>query len=156
MKLDIDREVATLGGLSTGQLCERYVELFGEPIRTRHKTYLIRKIAWRLQAMEEGDLSERARRRAEELAKDAEVRVMPPKYAPSVKIRTDAQIADPRLPSPGTAMVRKYRGRQVRVVVLKDGFEYEGQHFGSLSAVAKAITGTHCNGFRFFNLGGEQ
>lgn len=50
MKLDIDREVAALEGMSTGQLCERYAELFGEPVRTRHRTYLIRKIAWRLQA----------------------------------------------------------------------------------------------------------
>ncbi|MBC8355138.1 MAG: DUF2924 domain-containing protein [Planctomycetes bacterium] len=81
MKLDIDREVATLEGMSTGQLCERYAELFGQPVRTRHRAYLVRKIAWRLQAVSEGDLTERARRRAEELADDADVRVMPPKAA---------------------------------------------------------------------------
>jgi hypothetical protein len=157
MKLDIDREVAALGGMSTGQLCERYAELFGEPVRTRHKTYLIRKIAWRLQAIAEGDLSERARRRAEELANDAEVRVMPPKIAPPETIRVDAAVStDARLPRPGTAIVRKYKGRQVRVLVLADGFECDGQHYGSLSAVAKAITGTHCNGFRFFKLEGAE
>jgi hypothetical protein len=156
MTLDIDREVAALGGMSTRQLCERYAELFGEPVRTRHKTYLIRKIAWRLQALAEGDLSERARRRAEELANDAEVRTTPPRSAPVV-IRADASVApDARLPRPGTALVRKYKGRQIRVLVLADGFEYEGERYGSLSAVAKAITGTHCNGFRFFKLEAER
>ena len=94
MKIDIDREMAALEGMSTGQLCERYARLFGEPVRTRHRAYLIRKIAWRLQAMAEGDLSERARRRAAELADDAQVRVMPPKAAtprPAIlKVRTDA------------------------------------------------------------------
>src|SRR5687768_17355679 len=79
MKLNIDREVAALQEMSTGQLCERYAELFGEPVRTRHRAYLIRKIAWRLQANAEGDLSERARRRAEELANDADVRVTAPR-----------------------------------------------------------------------------
>lgn len=159
MKIDIDREAAALEGMSTGQLCERYAELFGEPVRTRHKTYLIRKIAWRLQAMAEGDLSERARRRAAELANDAEVRVMPPKppTPPSPVVRTDTPTtADPRLPRAGTALVRKYKGRLIRVLVLADGFEFEGERFSSLTAVAKAITGTHCNGFRFFKLEGDR
>ena len=157
MKIDIDRELAALEGMSTGQLCERYAQLFGEPVRTRHRAYLIRKIAWRLQAMAEGDLTERARRRAAELADDAEVRVMPPKAATprpaTLKLRTDAA-SDSRLPAPGTAIVRKYKGRTVRVLVTADGFEYEGMRYASLSAVAKAITGSHCNGFRFFKLEG--
>jgi hypothetical protein len=157
MTLDIDRDVAALAGMSTGQLCERYAALFGEPVRTRHKTYLIRKIAWRLQAMAEGDHSERARRRAEELADDADVRDMPPRTdPPSPTVQIKASVADPRMPRPGTALVQKYKGRQVRVLVLADGFEYEGERYGSISAVAYAITGTHCNGFRFFRLGAKQ
>ncbi len=110
MKLEIDRDLAALGGLSTGQLCERYAELFGEPVRTRHKTYLIRKIAWKLQALAEGDLSERARRRAEELADDSEVRVMPPRSAtprPAI-VQVQPAASDKRLPAPGTAIVRTY------------------------------------------------
>jgi len=58
---DTSDEVAALGRLSTSELCERYAELFGQPVRTRHKQYLVRKIAWRLQALAEGDVSERAR-----------------------------------------------------------------------------------------------
>jgi hypothetical protein len=160
MKIDIKREVATLEGMSTGQLRERYAELFGEPVRTRHKTYLIRKIAWRLQAMAEGDLSERARRRAAELANDAEVRVMPPRplaaAGPASVHAEPADSADRRLPREGTALVRKYKGKLVRVIVLADGFEFDGERYGSLSAVAKAVTGSHCNGFRFFKLEGHR
>ena len=81
---------------------------------------------------------------------------MPPKTnraqnlpAPSVRL---AASADPRLPAAGTAIVRPYKGRMLRVVVQPNGFDYEGQRYRSLSAVAKAITGSHCNGFRFFNL----
>ena len=156
MEIEIDREVVALQKMSIGQLCERYAELFGEPVRTRHRAYLIRKIAWRLQANAEGDLSERARRRAEELADDADVRVMPPKpsgakHVPAPNVRV-AVSTDPRVPAAGTAIVRPYKGRMLRVVVRPDGFEYDGQRYRSLSAVAKAITGSHCNGFRFFNL----
>ena len=85
---------------------------------------------------------------------------MPPKppASPAAAVTpTDAsKSSDPRLPRPGTALVRKYKGRQVRVIVLADGFEYEGERFSSLTAVAKAITGTHCNGFRFFKLEGDR
>ena len=101
MKLEIDRELAALGGLSTGQLCEKYAALFRQPVRTRHKTYLIRKIAWRLHAIAEGDLCERARRRAEELANDADVRVMAPRSAtprPAI-VQVKAEAANKRLPS---------------------------------------------------------
>jgi hypothetical protein len=159
MKLDIEREVAALRRMSTGQLCERYAELFGEPTRTRHRTYLIRKIAWKLQALVEGDLSERARRRAAELAHGTELRVMPPKANEVVQapaVITHAPITtDSRLPAPGTAMVRQYKGRTLQVLVLPDGFEFEGERYKSLSAVAKKITGSHVNGYRFFGLEGK-
>ena len=61
---------------------------------------------------------------------------------------------DDRLPPPGSILTRKYKGGVVQVKVLDDGFEHAGEVFASLSAVAKAITGSHCNGFLFFRLGG--
>jgi Protein of unknown function (DUF2924) len=155
MKLDVEREVAALQRMPTGQLCERYAELFGEPTRTRHRIYLVRKIAWKLQALAEGDLSERARRRAEELAGGTELRVMPPKSPapPEVGVVTYAFVsADARLPAPGTALVRNYKGRTLRVTVRPDGFEFEGERYKTLSALAKKVTGTHLNGYRFFGL----
>ncbi len=64
---------------------------------------------------------------------------------------------DPRLPPPGTIMTREYKGRTISIHVLSDGFEYQDQHFRSLSALAKHITrGSHCNGFAWFGLAPKQ
>ena len=162
MKIDIEKEVVALREATTGQVCERYAELFGEKPRTRHKAYLIRKIAWRLQANAEGDLSERARRRAEELANDAEVRVTPPRGSDAQPRQSGASATkaivstDRRLPPPGTAIVRQYKGQTLRVLVVPEGLEFDGSRYRSLSAVAKAITGSHCNGYRFFRLEDER
>jgi Protein of unknown function (DUF2924) len=79
MVTDIAAQIEALQGMTTGELAEKYESLHGQPCRTRHKAYLIRKIAWRIQANAEGGLSERARRRAAELADDADVRVMAPR-----------------------------------------------------------------------------
>jgi hypothetical protein len=164
MPPDIATEINDLQTMTTSDLADRYEELHGQPCRTRHRAYLIRKIAWRIQANAEGDLSERARKRAAELADDADVRVMAPKTlicppqppdAPTVTRPVQAAHPDdPRLPAPGSAIVRQYKGKQIRVVVLEGsrGFEYEGERYRTLSAVAKKVTGSHMNGFRFFRL----
>lgn len=161
----IQRQLDDLGRMTTGDLVRRYEELHGHPCRTRHRAYLIRKIAWRMQANAEGDLSERARRRAAELADDAEVRVTAPKtlVCPPQpgEVRTtihpagQRHVVDRRLPSVGSAIVREYKGRALRVVVLPDGqgFEFDGERYRTLSAIATQVTGSHINGFRFFRLG---
>jgi len=161
MSRDVERELAELENMSVGELHERYETIFGEPSRSRHRRYLIRRIAWRLQADAEGGLTERALQRAAELANDADVRVTPPRHgakplavhpaAGAVAVRVPVT-TDPRLPPPGTAITRRYKGRTINVIVLPDGFEYDGQRYRSLSAIAKAITGSHMNGFRFFRL----
>jgi hypothetical protein len=76
--MNIVQEVAALQRLSVGQLRRRFAELFGETTQASNRTWLIKRIAWRLQALAEGDLSERARRRAAELARDADLRLNPP------------------------------------------------------------------------------
>jgi len=164
MATAIERQIEQLDHMTTTELAERYAELHGQPTRTRHRAYLIRKIAWRIQANAEGGLSERARRRAAELADDADVRVMPPKAMATTpggagastgrRVAPVRQNIDPRLPAPGNAITRKYKGRTIRVVVLPDGggFECSGKRYRTLSAVAKAVTGSHMNGFRFFKL----
>jgi hypothetical protein len=73
MHMNVAKEVAALEALTVAELRVRYAEVFGEETRVGHKTWLVRRIAWRLQALSEGDLSERARRRAAELANDADV-----------------------------------------------------------------------------------
>jgi hypothetical protein len=164
MELDLSEELEGLKRLSTNELCERYAALYGQPVRTRHKAYLVRKVAWRIQALAEGDLSERARRRAAELANDADVRLMPPRpkttppppeAAGGRRVVRAPVKADPRLPAPGTALVRRYKGQTYRVVVRDDGLEYAGTRYKTLTAVAEAITGQHLNGYRFFRLEGS-
>jgi len=160
MELNIHKEVTALQRLGATQLRSRYAEVFGETTPAHNKTWLIRRIAWRLQALAEGDLSERARRRAEELANDADLRMKPPRPKPADAPQATAAAAavpprDPRLPPVGSVLARVYRGQTLQVRVLADGFEFEGVVYPSLSAVAKAITGSHCNGFLFFRLAGK-
>ena len=157
---DVVREIARLEAMTVKRLKARYAEVFGEEARGNNRRWLVRRIAWRLQAMAEGDLTERARGRAAELARDADIRVVPPKDAlpdgAGADARTETRPArlrgDGRLPPPGTVLTRSYKGGVVRVTVLADGFEFDGRAFGSLSAAAKAATGSHCNGFAFFGL----
>lgn len=163
---DVERQIDALVKMTTGGLVEMYETRCKRPCKTRHRAYLIRKIAWRIQADAEGDLSERALKRAAELADDAEVRTTAPKGYVSppqrgeprttTRIVNTAPEPDPRLPAVGSAIVRPYKGKTLRVMVLDDGFEFDGVRYKTLSAVAKHITGGHVNGFRFFNLTGER
>ena len=155
MELNIVNEVATLERLSVGQLRQRFAELFGETTNASNRTWLIKRIAWRMQALAEGDLSQRARQRAAELARDADLRLNPPqgkvnRTTPSPEPVTIPAPVDQRLPPPGTILTRPYKGQLVQVQVLTEGFAYGGRVYPSLSAVAKAITGTHTNGYHFF------
>ena len=84
MNAKVKADIALLEKMTVKQLAERFEEVFGEQCRSRHKRYLIRRIAWRLQANAEGGLSERARQRAEELADDAEIRVTAPREKSSL------------------------------------------------------------------------
>ena len=118
MKQYIATQLAALDDMTTGELADLYRELHNQPCRTRHRAYLIRKNAWRIQANAEGGLSERARKRAAELADDADVRVMapktmicPPQTGEPVTVtrpvsRGPVKPIDPRIPPPGTALVR--------------------------------------------------
>jgi hypothetical protein len=155
VELNIVNEVAALQRLSVGQLRQRFAELFGETTKASNRTWLIKRIAWRLQALAEGDLSQRARRRAAELARDADLRLNPPQRQantttlPPEPASIPAPV-DQRLPPPGTILTRPYKGQPLQVQVLTEGFAYGGRVYASLSAVAKAITGSHTNGFLFF------
>lgn len=158
--MNVGKEIATLRKMGVAELRGKYAEVFGEPTRAGNKAWLVKRIAWRLQSLAEGDLSERARRRAEELANDADLRLAPPRSEPAKVLEVGPRRPAPfqkedRLPPAGTIIVRQYKGRRIEVTVLAAGFEFEGQVFKSLSAVAKAITGQHCNGFHFFRLGKE-
>ena len=157
--MNVAQEAATLEAMTVAELRARYAQVFGEATRVGHKTWLIRRIAWRLQALVEGDLSERARRRAAELGNDADLRMIPPRSAHAIQTApaSNARLEepDPRLPPPGQILRRLYKGRMRHVRILSQGFEFEGAMYRSLSAMAKAITGSHTNGFLFFRLLGK-
>ena len=157
MAVDVPRELHKLEGKTLSELRSRYAELFGETTKSRHRQSLIRRIVWRMQALEEGDLSERARRRAAELADEADLRLTPPRSADDAGAKATGHV--PRagqrgraIPAPGTVLTRLYKGRLLEVTVLAVGFAYEGRRFATLSAVAKYVTGSHWNGHHFFGL----
>lgn len=155
--MTIAKELTALERMAVSELVHRYEEVCGEPVRSRNRAYLIRRIAWRMQANVEGGLSDRALQRAAELATPADARVTPPRARPAAPPpRLAAPVtsvhSDPRLPPTGTAITRRYKGRTLTVTVRPEGFDYAGERYTSLSAVAKVITGSHMNGFRFFGL----
>ena len=157
MHPSVASEIAALGRLSVRELRTRFAAVFGAPTQAHNKVWLVKRLAWRLQALAEGDLSERARQRAKELANDADLRLSPPQSGhlcllPSTRAVKPTAKHHPRLPPPGTILHRPYKGEILQVKVLRQGLEFEGKIYRSLSAVAKAITGSHCSGFLFFRL----
>jgi hypothetical protein len=155
--------IEKLRGLTVTALRSKYRELTGEESKSSNKQFLFRRLAWRLQAKSEGDLSERARRRAAAIAEDSDLRTraapqaftnQPPETAPGfdpVRASTGPQ-RDYRLPKPGALLLRRFGGREVLVKVLDEGFEYQSRHYRSLSAIAREVTGTRWNGLLFFGL----
>ena len=152
METTIAETIEELQLLSLDQLRARYRRLFGEEHSTQHRKILVRRIAWRLQTLAEGGLSERARARAEELASEADLRVLLPRPRKAATSLERAALRDRRLPPAGTVLRRRFRERTIEVTVLEDGFEHDGERYDSLSAVATKVAGTRWNGFAFFHI----
>jgi hypothetical protein len=158
MEPTVNKVIEKLQDLRIPALRKRYWELFGEESKSSNKQFLFRRIAWRLQANAEGDLSERARRRATEIADDRDLRVRAPQ---EFVARPDSHAGnidrthppkDARLPGTGALLTRRVGNRQIVVKVLSDGFEFESRRYRSLSAIAREVTGTRWNGLLFFGL----
>jgi len=151
-------EIEQLRGATVRELRVKYFDLFGEPSRSNHKQFLFRRVAWRLQALAYGELSEQARQQALALAQDADLRIKAPRHL----VGTAQQILQPtltsrrkpgrdeRLPQPGSILRREFKGQLVMVQVLPDGFQYQDRFYKSLSAIARQVTGTRWNGYAFF------
>lgn len=139
MEETIEQQIAELGRMTVGQLKQKYIEVFGEETRSNNRQFLFRRIAWRIQALAEGGLSERARRRALELANDADIRVRAPNKKaldPEAFLKVTARLPKPhdsRLPPPGAWLERNYRGQRIAIKVRVDGFEFEGRLYKTLS-----------------------
>jgi hypothetical protein len=117
----IEQQIAALSRMTVSQLHQKYIEVFGEESRSNNRQFLFRRIAWRMQAIAEGGLSERARRRALEIANDADLRVRAPDKRfsdPNTFLKVPVKIPkarDSRLPPPGSWLEREYRGRHMAV-----------------------------------------
>lgn len=132
-------QIAQLPHLPMENLWALWDEFFDRRPGHHHRTYLESRIAYKLQERAFGALPTALRRRLEKIGETGEV--------PNQKRRMENQVA------PGTVMVREYNGLTYRVTVLTDGrFELEGRPYKSLSAVARAITGSSYSGPVFFGL----
>src|SRR5262245_37253715 len=120
--MSIHHDLAALPRLTVQQLRTRYAAVYGEGTAASNRAWLIKRIAYRLQVLAEGDLTERARRRAAELANDADLRLNPPRAETAVpQPEAPAPLPrDARLPPPGTVLARPYRGETLQVRVMDD------------------------------------
>lgn len=157
-ELNVAKELQILEGLNVSELRERYEQAFGEQTSSRNKRHLVRRIIWRMQANVYGGLSERALQRARELANLADLRLTAPsprkpKTAGTVRVHKSRKVPRPsRLPMPGTVLEREYKGKTIRALILAEGVEYQGNVYPSLTAVARAVTGSHWSGHLFFGI----
>ncbi len=156
----IPAQIAALQKMTVGQLREEWRKLYpGEESRSFNRVYLWRRLAWRVQELAYGGLSERAKARIAEINRDDDLRFLPPRTWNPEAMAAQASpgqhghvVRDPRLPSPGSVITRQYHGQEIRVTVTETGFEWERRLYRSLSAVARDVSGQRWNGLLFFGL----
>lgn len=134
-------KLAALKKMSVRELKSEYETLTGNPAPNNSRVWLEQRLAYRIQELAFGGLSKPLVRMLDAMADEVEGR----------KVRKSV-IADPRNPVIGTRLVREWDGTEHVITVLKDGFDWQGRRYRSLSAIARDITGTRWNGYRFFGL----
>ena len=145
-KKTIAREIQELRGMAVPDLVDRYEAVFGKPPRVKHRDWMWRRIAWKVQEQRFGGLSTTAKRRLDELIAELD---LPLKGTVRGKVGRPARPGNPLL---GTTLTRVWKGTEIRTTSVEGGWDYEDVVYRSLSAVAKAVTGSHWNGRLFFGL----
>jgi hypothetical protein len=136
----VEAELDRLAVMPIAQLRVRYRELYRtDPPKAFGPDLLRRSIAHRIQEKTFGGLSRPAQRLLDQAIK-------------AFAAKPNGKIVLPRRIKPGSVLVREWKGKTHRVMVLADGFAYDGKTFGNLSEIAVLITGTRWNGPRFFGL----
>lgn len=138
-------QLAALQRMSVNQLKEKWEALLGTPAPNNARAFLELRIGYRIQELTYGGLSRDSRRTLELLADEVEG-----------KIVRKPMSSDARNPLAGTRLIRQWDGVEHTVTIHQDGYEWQGRKYRSLSAVARLITGTNWNGFRFFALNGAR
>lgn len=153
MKPETAERIASLADLTVPELREVYLEVTGEPTHCRHRTFLQKRLSWLLQARDEGGVTERARRRAGELTRESDLTLLIPKgRTETFRFKPATKDKGPEF-LPGTVLRRPYKDRTLVVTVLDKGrFEFNGQIYRSLTAIAKKVTAAHWSGNHFFGL----
>lgn len=144
----IPEQIEELRAMRVPDLVVRYEEVHGKPPRVKHREWLWRRIAWKIQEQKYGGLSVVAQRRLDELIAELDL----PLGNGSRSVTTTLK---PRALKPGTVLCRTWRDREVRAIAVEGGWEHEGTVYKTLTAVANAITGTHTSGPRFFGVAGK-
>jgi hypothetical protein len=134
----IAAQVAALPKTPTPELKQMWRTLYDREPPGFSRSYLVSRLAYRIQELAYGGLKPATRARLDALA-----HALDPKAARKRVVNG---------PVVGTRLVRAFQGREYTVTVLADGFEWEGRRYKSLSAVARAITGTRWNGLTFFGV----
>lgn len=132
-------QLAALQNLSVKDLKDKWQVLFSLPAPNNSRPYLELRLGYRIQELTYGGVSRDTRMALDCLADEVEG-----------KVGRRPMTNDPRNPIAGTKLLREWNGVEHTVTVLGDGYDWQGRRYRSLSAVAKAITGTTWNGFRFF------
>ncbi len=141
MDASVLARLAALKAMSVKELKELWASLFATSAPNNSRSFLEVRIASRIQELTYGGLSRDTRRTLDMLADEVEG-----------KLVRKTMAVDARNPMPGTKLLREWNGTEHTVTILSDGYDWQSRKYKSLSAVAKAITGTNWNGFRFFGL----
>ena len=134
-----------LNSMGIPELKAEWARLFDAPAPNNSGPYLRMRLGHRIQELTYGGLGKPAKRMLDLLVDEVE----------GGKVRK-SMITDPRTPVVGTRLIREWDGIEHTITVLREGFEWQGRQYKSLSAIARAITGTRWNGFRFFGLSGSK
>jgi hypothetical protein len=147
-------EIAELRALPTAELAQRYAELYGREPRVRHREFLWKRIAWKIQEQRTGGLSQVARDRLEQLIAEIDIPLGETTRTVAGKLR--APIVRPETNKDGlmigSTVTRDWRGTRLLLRVVPDGYEVGGVPYKSLSAAAFGVTGAKWNGPLFWRV----
>jgi len=145
----VARQIDGLERLSYDDLKERWRTYFGKEPPAYNKVFLVKRLAHRLQELTTGGLPDPARERMRQIL------IANGFDETGCKVRSargSAKRLGDDLPVLGTRLSREWNGGRHEVTVVSGGFEYDGKRYRSLTAVTRAITGTHWSGRAFFGL----
>ena len=144
----IENVIEELKSLSRDKLIQKWLELFGlTPSQYARKEFLVKHIAWEIQAQQKGGYTSQTKKKLESLSKAlAQNNEIQDSNITKLKLNQDIKIKE------GTKLIREYQGKNHEVSALDKGFKYKDKFYKSLSSIANEITGTRWNGKVFFGI----